>query len=308
MPDAELETWLQGGDAAIRAQVRRDLLGGSGAEAAADRAAASDEGAAAELLALQRPDGQWGVGVYDGDDWCSTTDALWILRELDVDPADDRVRAAVDLVAEHVRWEERNGGRPFFEGETEACVNGRVLALGAHFGRTSGALTDRLLGEQLEDGGWNCEAPASTRSSFHPTACVLEGLLGVLGAADDSRVMEAVDRGLEYLLERRLLRSRSTGELLDADWLTVHVPTYWCYDVLRGLELLRVAGRLSDPRAEDALEALRSSRSSDGTWSATPHPGWQLVRLEPDAPDTGAPSRWATLRALRVLAAAGLSA
>ena len=219
-------------------------------------------GGAARLLELQRPDGQWGVGVYDGDDWDSTTDALWILRELGADPADPRVERAIALVAEQVRWEERNGGRPYFEGETEACVNGRVLTLGAYFGRPSAALVERLLGEQLDDGGWNCDAPPSIRSSFHSTICVLEGLLEYERATGaDAALGEARARGEEYLLERGLLRSRSTGEVIDDEWLAIHVPTYWCYDLLRGLDHFRAAGGAPDARLAEPLATLRRMRA-----------------------------------------------
>ncbi len=255
------------------------------------------------LLDLQRPDGQWGVGVYDPDEWESTTDALWLLHELGADPSDDRVLRAVALVDEHVRWEPRNGGRRFFDGETEACVNGRVLTLGAAFGRPSAALAERLLGEQLADGGWNCEAPPSTRSSFHSTICVLEGLLELERATGpDAAIAEARRRGEEYLLERSLLRRRSDGAVIDDGWRAIHVPAYWCYDLLRGLDHLRASGREPDPRTGEAVALLRGGRRPDGTWSAHPHAGRPLIDLGPVA------DRIATERAGRVLAWAGTAA
>ena len=251
------------------------------------------------LLDLQGPDGNWGVGVYDGDDWSSTTDALWLLLELAAPADDERVQRAVRLVHEQVRWEERNGGRSFFAGETEACVNGRVLALGSRYGHPDAALADRLLGEQLADGGWNCDAPASGRGSFHSTICVLEGLLAFERATGAGPVVAAArHRGEEYLLERGLLRSASTGRLLDEGWLVPHVPAYWCYDVLRGLDHLREAGLEPDERITEAVEALERARGADGTWAASTHPGRPVIELEPP----GGPSALTTARALRVLA------
>jgi hypothetical protein len=249
------------------------------------------------LLALQGPDGNWGVGVYDGDDWDSTMDALWLLHELDAPADDDRVRRAVDLVHEHVRWEERNGGLPFFSGETEACVNGRVLALGARFGHPDAALAERLLGEQLADGGWNCDAPSSTRGSFHSTICVLEGLLA-FERATGTDTSGARRRGERYLLDRGLLRSASTGRLLDEDWLVPHVPAYWCYDVLRGLDHLRDAGVEPDDRIAEAVELLERARDANGTWRVRTHPGRPVLELEP----SGGPSALTTARARRVIA------
>src|SRR3954451_7879245 len=299
MDDAELERWLLDSDPSIRWQVLRDVVHASEADVGAARVRIPDEGWGARLLDVQGPDGQWGIGVYDGDDWDSTTDALWILRELGADPTDDRVRTAIDRVEEQVRWEERNGGRTYFAGETEACVNGRVATLGAYFGRPQRALIDRLLSEQLADGGWNCEAPESSRSSFHSTICVLEGLLEFERATgEDGAVADARHRGEEYLLERQLLRSRSTGRLLDEEWLAIHIPTYWCYDLLRGLEHVRSAGVTPDARTREGIEALRRMRGADGTWSASSYPGRPVLELEP----AGQPSRFATLRALRVLA------
>jgi hypothetical protein len=76
-------------------------------------------------------------------------------------------------------------------------------------------IVDRLLGEQLPDGGWNCEAPErSTRSSFNTTICVLEALPEYERAGNGTpAVTEARLRGQEYLLERQLLRRRSTGQV-----------------------------------------------------------------------------------------------
>ena len=252
------------------------------------------------LLDLQRPDGEWGVGVYDADEWESTTDAMWLLHELGADPSDDRVRRAVTRVDDHVRWEAGNGGRRFFDGETEACVNGRILTLGAAFGRPNPALAERLLGEQLADGGWNCEAPPSTRSSFHPTICVLEGLLELERATGpDAAISEARARGEEYLLDRGLLRRQSDGAVIDEGWRVIHVPAYWCYDVLRGLDHLRASGRQPDPRTEEAVDVIRRARRPDGTWSAEAYPGRPLIELGPAA------NRIATGRARRVLEWAG---
>ncbi len=298
MNDAALEAWLLDSDPSIRWQALRDVVHAPDADVRAERNRVPDIGWGAQLLDRQAADGQWGIGVYDGDDWNSTTDALWILRELGADPADDRVRRAVDLVDERVRWEERTGGRAFFAGETEACVNGRVATLGAYFGRPQPALIDRLLGEQLADGGWNCDAPGSARSSFHSTICVLEGLLEFERATgEDAAIRAARRRGEEYLLERHLLRARSTGRLIDEGWLRIHIPAYWCYDALRALEHFRSATAAPDERLDEAIATVRRMRGSDGTWTATPHPGRPVIELEP----AGRPSRAATLRALRVL-------
>src|SRR6185437_5856738 len=127
------------------------------------------------------------------------------------------------------------------------CINGQVAAVGAYFGQDGRGIIDRLLAEQLPDGGWNCEAAnGSTRSSFNTTICVLDALLAYERAVGASpEMIEARLRGQEYLLERRLFRRRSTGEVIERDrkggaaWTSCAFPTWWHYDVLRGLEYLR---------------------------------------------------------------------
>jgi hypothetical protein len=168
--------WLLDSDPSIRWQVMRDLAAMPHEVVEAERARVATEGAGARLLGAQRADGQWGDGVAMPF-WWTNLYTLVFLRDLGVDPTDARVRSAIDRVRV-VTWGPEWGNPPFFEGEVEPCINGRVVALGAYFGVRSDRLVDRLLGEQLEDGGWNCEAErGSVRSSFHTTICVLEGLV-----------------------------------------------------------------------------------------------------------------------------------
>jgi hypothetical protein len=182
--------WLLESDSAIRWQVMRDLTGEPEEAVAAERSRVASEGWGARLLALQAPGGQWGAP--DDDGWMTTVHTLPLLKDLGMDPSDAAVRKALGLLQERITWWQLDG-RPFFDGETEACINGRILAAGAYFGAPSDRLADRLLDEQLEDGGWNCEAPPSKRSSFHSTICVLEGLLeyekakGATTAVTDAR-------------------------------------------------------------------------------------------------------------------------
>jgi hypothetical protein len=218
------------------------------------------------------------------------------------------VRAAIDRVRDHVTWGPEFGNSPFFDGEVEPCINGRVVALGAYFRVRSDRLVDRLLGEQLADGGWNCEAErGSVRSSFHTTVCVLEGLLAyeqAYGAAP--AVGAARRRGQEYLLERRLLRRLSTGEIIAPAWTRFAFPPLWHYDVLRALDYLRAAGALPDPRAGEAVAVVRERRQPDGRWLLdVRHKDTQYEEL---AGPVGAANRWITLRAMRVLTTPGVAA
>ena len=312
--------WLLDSDPAIRWQVMRDLTDAPHEDIAAERARIASEGWGARLLALQHEDGHWDGGTptfasTEGADWwqslpparkgtlfpewTSTTWSLTLLRNFGLDPGSAGARHSVRLVREQCTWE--HDGEPFFAGEVEPCNNGRAVAIGAYFGEDVQGIVDRLLGEQMSDGGWNCEQEnGSTRGSFHTTIEVLDGLLEYERATGDTpKVRSTRLRGQEYLLERRLLRRLSTGDLIDPAFTQFSYPTYWHFDVLRGLDYLRGAGVPPDERMAEAIDLVESKRDADGRWPLeNRHPG----RLHFAMDDGEArPSRWNTLRAMRVL-------
>jgi hypothetical protein len=300
MTNDPIVEWLLDSDPSIRWQVMRDLTRTSAEIVAAERARVASEGWGPLLLDQQRHDGQWGDGIATPF-WWSNMYTLVFLRDLGIDPASDRTRAAIERVRDHVTWGPGFGNSPFFEGEVEPCINGRVVALGAHFGERSDRLVDRLLSEQLADGGWNCEAEhGSLRSSFHTTICVLEGLLAFEKSFGTSAtVSSARRRAEEYLLERRLMRRLSTGDVIDPAWRQFAFPPLWHYDVLRALDYLRVAGVAPDERVEEAVAIVQERRQDGGRWLLdVRHRDTMHEQL---AGPVGAPSRWITLRALRVL-------
>jgi len=308
--------WLLDSDPSIRWQVMRDLTNAPDEEVAAERAKVATEGWGAKLLAHQGADGSW-AGTAWNHGWDSTMHILTLLQEMGLDPASNEAQRVVGLVREHVRWMgwDWDGkwqgqdfvGNPFFAGEVEPCINGQVMASGAYFGQDCQRILDRLLKEQLSDGGWNCEAEnGSTRSSFNTTICVLEALLEYeLAGGMDSAVTEARLRGQEYLLERRLFHRRSTGEVIERDregstvFTRFAFPTWWHYDILRGLEYLRHARVKPDARVAEAIELVESKRDVDGRWKLeVRYPGNMPIEMDESE---GRPSRWITLRALRVL-------
>jgi hypothetical protein len=301
--------WLLDSDPAIRWQVLRDLVHAPDEVVAAERALVVTEGWGARLLALQGEDGQWAGGACfpaegwqrtdQGQPWTSTLPTLQLLCDFGIDPQSDRVRQVVAQVKDHCRWE--HAGQPFFSGEVEPCINGRTVTLGTYFGQHVDGVVERLLSEQLEDGGWNCEAEnGSVRSSFATTINVLEGLLAHERATGGTaKSIAARRRGEEYLLERKLFRRKSTGEVVNPEWLQFSFPARWQYDVLRALEYFSSVGDAPDPRMDEGIDLLRSKQQPDGTWLLeNTHPGKVYFALEEG---DGRPSRWNTLRALRVL-------
>lgn len=315
IPNSVIE-WLLDSDPSIRWQVMRDLTDASNDDVATERARIASEGWGAQLLALQGADSAW-AGTAWNHGWDSTMHVLTLLREFGLDPASNEAHRAVGLVREHVHWMgwdwdgtwrgEDFVGNPFFAGEVEPCINGQVMASGTYFGQDCQRILDRLLNEQLSDGGWNCEAEnGSTRSSFNTTICVLEALLEYeLAGRNYPEVTEARLRGQEYLLERRLFHRLSTGEAIERDregstvFTRFAFPTWWHYDVLRGLDYLRCADVTPDERMNDAIKLVESKRTDDGKWLVEVcYPGKMPIEIDQDK---GSLSRWITLRALRVL-------
>ena len=298
--------WLLDSDPAIRWQVLRDLTHAPADVVAAERARIATGGWGATLLALQAPDGLWAGKAWDHD-WTDTFHSLELLRRFGLDPRSDEAHRAVSLVREHVTWGDGApfvapwAKNPFFAGEVEPCINGNVVATGAYFGVDMASLVERLLGEQLPDGGWNCEVEnGATVSSFGTTINVLEGLLEHERAVGGSaRVAEARRRGEKYMLERRLFRRKSTGEVIDPSWLQLSFPTWYYYDVLRGLDYLRDAEVKPDQQVAEAVAMVDASRDRDGRWPLqNVHEGKSHFEMEAGE---GRPSRWNTLRARRVL-------
>jgi hypothetical protein len=300
--DEDTREWLLDSDPSIRWQVMRDLLDAPPGEVAAERARVSSEGWGARLLELQDPDGTWAGDVYNPP-YRGATFTLDLLKRLGADPRAEETRRAIDKV--HDLRADDWGGDPFFAGETEPCVNGRILEAAAYFGELDHAdrIVERLLADRLGDGGWNCEAPDnSSVSSFDTSICVLEGLLEyerTVGATPE--ITEARRTGEEYMLERHLFRRKSTGEVIDEQFVNFGFPPQYFYDVLRGLEYFRAAGHEPDERMQEAIDLVRSKRQDDGTWRLdTRHREYGGLFFVLDA-EKGEPSRWNTLRALRVL-------
>lgn len=307
--------WLLDSDPAIRWQVMRDLLDAPEPEWSAVRARVETEGWGASLLSCEDADGQWAGGAFlprgfdfqewrdVGQPWTATTFSLSQLREFGLDPSSDRAGRAVELIGVNSRWD--HAGEPYWEGEVEECINGRVAADGAYFGVDVSSIVQRLVGERLDDGGWNCErVNGSVRSSFATTINVLEGLLEyerATGGTPESR--EARKSGEEYLLQRNLFRRLSTGEPADEQFLSFLYPRRWRYDVLRALEYFCSAAALTgaapDPRLGEAVAHVRSRRLGSGRWRLDRSlPGRVWFEVDGGA---GEPSRWVTLRAMRVL-------
>jgi hypothetical protein len=314
--------WLLESDPAIRWQTMRDLTDAAPSTIAAERARILSEGLAAAILSQQQSDGSW---IREGAPaWLTTLFTLQLLRATGIDPADPAVQNAIARLESTLRWDctpgnwdlrpVKEGANPFFEGEVEPCINGGVVALGGYFGHPNEKLARQLLSEQLSDGGWNCDAPESKCSSFHTTICVLEGLLeyeraitGLTSALSDHAkdIATARHRAEEYLLARSLFRRLTTGEVANSEFLELAFPPRYHYDILRALDYFRGASirndakHKPDPRLAESVHLIETKRQPDGRWLLD-NSYTEFLAL-PLSESIGQPSRWNTLRALRVL-------
>lgn len=294
--------WLLQGDPSVAWQTQRDLLLLPEPEWAPTRLRVGQEGWGRRLIDLQGADDKWAGGLYQPK-WTSTNYTLLELRRLGLDPANQAALRGVRRLLDEAVWVD--GGVSYWASRdlAERCVNGMVLSLATYFdvedGRVDG-MAELLVGSRVADGGWNCRdyQGDDRHSSFHTTISVLEGLLlwkRRTGARDAD---EAIATGQEVLLAHRLLRSHTTGEVINEAWTRFAFPPRWHYDVLRGLDHLQDAGADRDPRVEDAIEVVMSRRRSDGLWPIGPrYTGQVHFKME----EGRNPGRWNTLRSLRVL-------
>jgi hypothetical protein len=304
--------WLLDGDPAIRWQALRDLVGAAEASVERDRRKVARNGWGARLLARQDPEGTWAGGLSsDGGlylpKWISTTYTMLTLRDLGLPDTNGQARKACRLLLE--RGLRRDGGINYgiwakWTGRSETCVTGMVLSILSYFKHRDDRLdtiAEHLLEQQMPDGGWNCRRPhGATHGSVHTTISVLEGLwLYELHRERRIREVQAAQhRGREFLLVHRLFRSHRTGKIMKPEFTRFAFPPRWHYDVLRALDYFQAVNAPNDPRLAEAIDIVRSSRREDGRWllqhSYKGKTYFELERL-------GAPSRWNTLRALRVL-------
>jgi hypothetical protein len=296
--------WLLRGDAAIVFQTLRDLLGATRAQLTRARRAIAREGWGARLLAAQDADGRWAAGLYNPK-WTSTTYTLLLLRDLGLAPDVVEAQRGCALLLE--RGLAEDGGIDLGFGHSETCVTGMVLSILSHFelkDRRLDAIAEYLLAGQMPDGGWNCRLwRGATHASVHTTINALEGLhlyraQRALSIRRAARVKAAEQRGREFLLEHRLFRSHRTGAIIRPAFLKLAFPPRWHYDILRALDHFQVADAPRDERLSEAIEILRQKRRAEGRWLLEDdYRGRTHFALE----RRGQPSRWNTLRALRVL-------
>ncbi len=307
--DREVIDWLLGGDASVVWQVEQDLLQAAPDRVDALRARVATDGWGARLLAARQPDGRWAssAGSLYSPKWTSTFYTLRLLAALGLGGTHPAATDSCALLFDESFCDDA-GMRPWNGPMTDCCVNAMSVSLGLAFGLTFDERVDAVVGwllaHQLDDGGWNCQADEHRKgcrtSSFHTTLSVLEALLDYAHSDEQraARVEEAAARGRAYFLRHQLYRRASTGEIVRTSFTRFSFPVRWYFDVLRALLYFARVGGPVPSALDDAIALLRARRGRDGRWkNQNHHPGLEHFCLEPP----GQPSRFNTLRALRVL-------
>lgn len=302
MNNDQIISWLLNGDVSVQYQTYRDLLGADKPEL---RARIKSEGWGKQFLSHQRPDGQWGAGFYNPK-WTSTHYTLLDLRNLEINPENRAIRGAVQSIFDHEKGSDGGINPARTIGNSDVCINGMVMNYSCYFKVKENDLrsvVDFLLSQKMSDGGFNCRSNRSgaVHSSLHTTLSVLEGILeyktnGYTYRLDELK--QAEKDAIEFILIHRLFRSDKTGKVIHSDFLRFHNPPRWRYNILKAMDYFQKANVRYDNRMQDAIEVIRNKRTKDGQWKlAAKYPG----KVHFDMEKAGKPSRWNTLRALRVL-------
>ncbi len=291
------------GDVSIQYQVHRDLLG-SDKKDLQERIA--NEGWGKQFLVKRKQNGNWGDGFYQPK-WISTHYTLLDLRNLNLSPNHKPVKEPIQEVLNTSKA--KDGGIQLGSStsqHSDVCVNGMFLNYASYFNvpeKELESIVDSLLNEIMHDGGFNCRTTRSgaSHSSLHSTISVLEGLLefqkaGFTYRKDD--ISSAIKSAEEFILIHRLFLSDRTGKIIHKDFLKLSYPSRWKYDILRALDYFQKAERKWDERIDEAITVIQKKRNKYGTWNMqAAHPGQLHFVME----KAGKPSRWNTLRAMRVL-------
>lgn len=296
-------TWLLEGDPAIRWQVLRDLLDRPREEWEAEQSRVASEGWGARLLEHQDASGRWTPRLY-GQKWISTTYSMVLLRQLGLPHDDPRALRACPLFLDEGLWHDGGINLSATQRRSETCITGMVLGLLSWF-RVEDPRREQVVGyllrEQMADGGWNCQRDrGAVHSSFHTTINVLEGMRDYVesGGPRAAEALKAEAQAREFFLAHRLYRSHRTGRIVNPAFMRFSFPPRWHHDVLRTLDYFQASGALYNKRLDDPLDLISKKRGQDGRWVLqNRHPGRTFFELE----QVGKPSRWNTLRALRVI-------
>lgn len=303
MNNADIIKWLLKGDVSIQYQTHRDLLGNDRKDI---QYRIAHEGWGKQFLSKRNSNGHWGDRFYQPK-WISTHYTMLDLRNLNLNPDNDIAKETIELILNSGKADD--GGiqlGPSTSQHSDVCVNGMFLNYASYFkteAQKLHSIVDSILFERMPDGGFNCKTARSgaIHSSLHTTLSVLEGILEFQRSGYTYRINElqsARESAVEFVLMHQLFLSDRTGEIIKKDFLKITYPSRWKYDILRALDYFQYAERSWDDRMNPAIQVLLKKRNKNATWNLqAKYPGKEHFEME----KAGKPSRWNTLRAIRVL-------
>jgi len=303
MNKEEIIEWLLEGDVSIQYQVWRDLLG-IDKKNLQERIAL--EGWGQKFLSKRNSNGHWGARFYQPK-WISTHYTLLDLRNLYLPQDNQIVREAIEMVLSYEKADD--GGitlGPSSSIHSDICVNAMFLNYASYFNTPENKLysvVDSILNEIMPDGGFNCRTTriGAKHSSLHTTISVLEGLTEFQKTGhkyEQDKIQNAIENSKEFILLHQLFLTRRSGQIIHKDFLKLTYPSRWKFDILRALDYFQYAKMKWDNRMNAAIDVLLTKRTKNGIWNMqAAHPGQVHFEME----NAGKPSRWNTLRVLRVL-------
>lgn len=305
MERKEIIEWLLEGDVAIQYQTHRDLLHSNSRILKKLKQRIATEGWGQDFLSRQHPEGHWGKAFYQPK-WTSTNYTLLDLKHLGINLTPGITKAITEIALTE-KGEDGGINGAVTVKESDLCINGMFLNYGCYFQiepKHLKSVIDFVISQQMPDGAFNCELNrhGAKHSSVHTTINILEGIREYLvqGYSYRRTELEVIEReAQEFLLCHQLFRSDRTGEIINKAFLKLAYPTRWKYDILRALEYFRTAGVPYDPRMQEALEIIRKKQLADGRWKVPAHYPGSAIHFQME--QAGQPSRWNTLRAMRVL-------
>lgn len=297
--------WLLEGDIAVRFQTVRDLLHGDEKQLSSLQKRIEKEGWGARFLSKQKKDGHWGKTFYQPK-WTSTHYTLLDLKIIGLPASNKQAQRSTSMVLGEPEGADGGINLAGSLRYSDVCVNGMILNYASYFLPRHDKLrqiVDYLLEVQMADGGWNCQYhhAGTTHSSLHSTLSVLEGLMEYRMSSKKYRtddILDAEKEAVEFILQHNLYQSHRTGKTIDHRFLRLSFPGRWRFDILRCLDYFRVSKVPYDPRMQQALDILIKKKGKNTKWPLQEkHKGAVHFDME----NTRSPSRWNTLRALRVL-------
>jgi len=298
-------SWLLQGDVTIQYQTHRDLLESEAKVLNSLKNRIQFEGWGKEFLNGRHIKINPGRGFYQPK-LINTHYMLLDLKNNCISPDIKEIKDTLSAVFKHEKGPDGAINPSNVIKQSDVCINGMVLNYASYFGVRElnlHSIVDFILSQHMNDGGFNCwlNRKGATHSSLHSTISVIEGILEYAKNGYKYRLSELQEveiQSREFILQHRLFKSDKTGEIIDNRMLMLCYPTRWRYDVLRALDYFRNADVPYDPRMEEAIEVIKKHQSSDGTWPLQVKNSEEIFF---DIEEVGKPSRWNTLRALRIL-------